>query len=78
MCALRGDIFPAPLLVKVLDDEALDGRKWVYYPSDVEKPCEDEVAVEEFYRLFAPKVALHKILCKSKSNQSRARVAKQA
>lgn len=33
-------------------------RHWttVYYSSDVEKLCEDEVAVEEFDIFFAPKV----------------------
>ena len=51
----EGDIFPAALLVKVLKEDALDGRKWFYYPSDVDKPCDDTKAVEEFDKLFPPK-----------------------
>lgn len=51
----EGDIFPAALLVKVLKDDALDGRKWFYYPSDVDKPCDETKAVEEFDKLFPPK-----------------------
>ena len=52
----EGDFFPAALLVKVLKDGALDGRKWFYYPSDVDHPCDDEEAVEKFDALFPPKV----------------------
>ena len=52
----EGDIFPAALLVKTLTDDALDGRKWFYHPSDVDKPCEDTAAVEEFDKSFPPKV----------------------
>jgi len=51
----EGDIFPAALLVKVLKEDALDGRKWFYHPSEVDKPCDDEKAVEEFDKLFPPK-----------------------
>ena len=50
-----GDVFPAALLVKVLREDALDGRKWTYCPSDVDHPCDDEKAVEEFDRQFPPK-----------------------
>ena len=52
----EGDFFPAALLVKVLKEDALDGRKWYYYPSDVDKPCDDEKAVEEFDAQFPPKI----------------------
>ncbi|MBP5378383.1 MAG: N-acetyltransferase [Ruminococcus sp.] len=51
----EGDFFPAALLVKVLKDGALDGRKWFYYPSDVDHPCDDEKAVAEFDAQFPPK-----------------------
>lgn len=51
----EGDVFPAALLVKVLSDDALDGRKWFYHPSDVEKLCDDSKAVKEFDKLFPPK-----------------------
>ena len=47
--------FPAALLVKELKEGALDGRKWFYHPSDVDHPCDDEKAVEEFDKLFPPK-----------------------
>ena len=42
----EGDVFPAALLVKVLTDDALDGRKWFYHPCDADKPCEDLEALE--------------------------------
>ena len=51
----EGDIFPAALLVKELKEGALDGRKWYYHPSDLDKPCEDTEAVERFDKLFPPK-----------------------
>lgn len=51
----EGDIFPAPLLVKVLTDNALDGRKWFYHPSNADEPCGDTAAVAEFDKLFPPK-----------------------
>ena len=51
----EGDFYPAALLVKVLTDDALDGRKWFYHPSDVDAPCDDKAAVEEFDKLFPPK-----------------------
>lgn len=51
----EGDFFPAALLVKVLSDDALDGRKWFYHPSDVDAPCDDEEALAEFDALFPPK-----------------------
>ncbi len=52
----EGDVFPAALLVKVLSDEALDGRKWFYHPNNADEPCNDDAAVEEFDKLFPPKV----------------------
>ena len=52
----EGDFFPAVLLVKVLKENALDGRKWFYYPSDVESLCDDTEAVEKFDALFPSKV----------------------
>ena len=52
----EGDFFPAALLVKVLKENALDGRKWFYYPSDVESLCDDTEAVEKFDALFPSKV----------------------
>jgi len=51
----EGDFYPAALLVKVLTDDALDGRKWFYHPSDADAPCDDTKAVEEFDKLFPPK-----------------------
>ena len=51
----EGDFYPAALLVKVLTDDALDGRKSFYHPSDVDAPCDDTKAVEEFDTLFPPK-----------------------
>ena len=51
----EGDFYPAALLVKVLTDDALDGRKWFYHPSDVDAPCDNTKAVEEFDKLFPPK-----------------------
>ena len=50
-----GDVYPAALLVKVLREDALDGRKWTYCPSDVDAPCDDEKVLEEFDRHFPPK-----------------------
>ncbi len=52
----EGDVFPAALLVKELKEGALDGRKWFYYPSDSDACCDDTEAVEEFDKLFPPKV----------------------
>lgn len=51
----EGDIFPAALLVKELAEGALDGRKWYYYPSDVDKPCDDAEAAERFDAQFPQK-----------------------
>ena len=51
----EGDFYPAALLVKVLTDDALDGRKWFYHPSDADAPCDDTKAIEEFDKLFPPK-----------------------
>ncbi len=51
----EGDVFPAALLVKVLKENALDGRKWFYHPSNADEPCGDADAVAEFDRLFPPK-----------------------
>ena len=51
----EGDVFPAALLVKVLSDDALDGRKWYYHPNDADAPCDDEKAVAEYDKLFPPK-----------------------
>ncbi len=51
----EGDVFPAVLLVKVLYDDALDGRKWFYYPSNSEALCDDKEAVEKFDALFPAK-----------------------
>ena len=51
-----GDVFPAALLVKVLAENALDGRKWFYHPCDADKPCEDIEALERFDAEFPPKL----------------------
>ena len=51
----EGDIFPAALLVKVLKEDALDGRKWFYHQCDADKCCEYEEAVERFDAEFPPK-----------------------
>ena len=39
---LEEDIFPSAMMVKLLQSEALDGRKWVYYDSPVMKIDEQE------------------------------------
>jgi hypothetical protein len=52
---IEGTGAPSALLVKELKEGVLDGRKWFYYPSDVDKPCDDEAAVAEFDKLFPPK-----------------------
>lgn len=51
----EGDVYPAALLVKVLKEGVLDGRKWFYHPNDADEPCGDTEAVEEFDKLFSPK-----------------------
>ena len=56
VCFGEGEgVFPCALLVKELSKGALDGRKWFYRPSDIDHPCDDEKAVEEFDKLFPPK-----------------------
>lgn len=52
----EGDIFPAALLVKALSDDAFDGRKWFYHPNNADESCGDTKAVEEFDKLFPPKI----------------------
>ena len=52
----EGDFFPAALLVKELKEGALDGRKWFYHQNDADSVCDDEAAVEEYDKLFPPKV----------------------
>lgn len=54
--SLENGAFPAALLVKTLRDDALDGRKWIYYQNDADAPCNDEAAVEEYDKLFPPKI----------------------
>ena len=39
---LEEDIFPSAMMVKLLQSEALDGRKWIYYDSPVMKVDEQE------------------------------------
>ena len=52
----EGDIFPAALLVKELNSGALDGRKWLYHPSDVDAPIDtDSQEFLEFDALFPHK-----------------------
>ena len=51
----EGDVYPTALLVKELCTGAFDGRKWFYYPSNAEEPCNDTEAVEKFDKLFTPK-----------------------
>lgn len=51
----EGDVFPAALLVKTLNDNVFDGRKWFYHPSDAEELCNDAEAVEDFDKLFPHK-----------------------
>ncbi|MBR4626426.1 MAG: N-acetyltransferase [Ruminococcus sp.] len=56
VCFGEGEgFYPAALLVKELNEGALDGRKWFYHPSDVDHPCDDENAVAGFDKLFPPK-----------------------
>lgn len=52
---LEGDVFPCALLVKELNEGALDGRKWYYYGSSAEDCCNDAAAVEKFDAHFPPK-----------------------
>ncbi len=52
----EGDIFPGALLVKVLREDALDGRKWFYHPNDADAVCSNAEAVAEFDKRFPPKV----------------------
>ncbi len=52
---LGNGVFPAALLVKVLKEDALDGRKWTYISCDAEAQCDDIEAVEEYDKLFPPK-----------------------
>ncbi len=52
----EGDIFPAALLIKVLSDDAFDGRKWFYHSNNADEPCGDIETVAEFDKLFSPKV----------------------
>ena len=54
--SLENGAFPAALLVKTLRDDALDGRNWIYYQNDADAPCNDEAAVEEYDKLFPPKI----------------------
>lgn len=51
-----GDVYPAALLVKELTAGALGGKSWLYIPNDADKPCDDEKAVDEYDKLFPPKV----------------------
>lgn len=44
------------LLVKDLSDDALDGRKWFYQPSNADEPCGNTEAFVEFDKQFPPKV----------------------
>ena len=53
---LDNGVYPAALLVKELKEGALDGRKWFYHQSDSDACCENTEAVEEFDKLFPPKV----------------------
>ena len=47
--------FPTALLVCELIPNALEGRKWMYIPSDAADCCEDTAAVEAFDASFPPK-----------------------
>lgn len=47
--------FPTALLVCELVPGALDGKKWMYIPSNAADCCENEDAVAEFDKTFAPK-----------------------
>ncbi len=51
----EGDVFPAALLVKELEEGVLDGRKWIYHPNNADAPCADTEAVAAFDALFPPK-----------------------
>ncbi len=51
----EGDVFPTALLVKELSAGVFDGRKWFYYPSNADEPCNDAEAVEKFDSFFLPK-----------------------
>lgn len=47
--------YPTALLVCELKAGALDGKKWMYIPSDAADCCDDEAAVEEFDKTFPKK-----------------------
>ena len=47
--------FPTALLVRELVPGALDGRRWMYIPSNASDCCEDTEAVEAFDATFPPK-----------------------
>lgn len=53
---LKGDVFPAALLVKELKKDVFDGRKWYYQESAVTELLGDEKKIEEFDAQFPPKV----------------------
>lgn len=47
--------FPTALLVRELVPGILDGKKWMFIPSDADACCEDTDAVEAFDATFPPK-----------------------
>ena len=49
------DNYPTALLVAELVPGALDGRKWMFLPSDADACCDDTAAVEAFDALFPVK-----------------------
>ena len=52
---VREGNFPTALLVCELIPGALDGRKWMYIPSDAADCCDNLEEVEAFDKTFAPK-----------------------
>jgi len=47
--------YPVALLVRELIPDVLDGKKWIYIPSNAAECCNDIQAVEEFDATFPPK-----------------------
>ena len=52
---VRDGNFPTALLVCELIPGVLEGKKWMYLPSDADACCEDTAAVEAFDATFPPK-----------------------
>lgn len=47
--------FPTAMLVAELTPHVLDGKKWIFVPSDADECCQDEDAVAQFDKAFPHK-----------------------